>query len=72
MTFPSNDTKSNFGKWIGFAIIVICLYVAWQIRQILLVLFMAIVLANALDILVETMRRRGIKRGIAILLTIVL
>lgn len=72
MTFPSNDTKSSFGKWIGFAIIVICLYVAWQIRQILLVLFMAIVLANALDILVETMRQRGIKRGIAILLTIVL
>lgn len=72
MTFPSNDAKSSFGKWIGFVIIVICLYVAWQIRQILLVLFMAIVLANALDILVETMRRRGIKRGIAILITILL
>ena len=69
---PSNDTKSNFGKWLGFAIVVICLYVACQIQQILLILFMAIVLANALDILVETMRRRGLKRGIAILLTIIL
>lgn len=72
MNFPSDDARLNFGKWIGFALIVICLYVAWQIRQILLVLFMAIVLANALDILVETMRRRGVKRGIAILLTILL
>jgi predicted PurR-regulated permease PerM len=72
MTFPPDDTQSSLGKWIGFTIIVICLYVAWQIRQILLVLFMAIVLANALDILVESMRQRGIKRGRAILLTVLL
>jgi predicted PurR-regulated permease PerM len=59
----------KFGQWLGFVAIGISLYIIWQIRQILLLLFAAIVLANALNILVKRFQMWGIKRGYAILLS---
>jgi predicted PurR-regulated permease PerM len=41
----------NLGQWIGFLALVVCLYIVWQIRQVLLLVFAAVVLANSLNLL---------------------
>jgi len=62
----------NFGTWIGFVVFGISLYVLWQIRQLLLLLFTAVVLANSLNILVKRFQKSGIKRIYAVLLALFL
>lgn len=62
----------SLGKWIGLIAFIIALYVLWQIRDVLLLIFAAIVLAHALNILVDKFRRTGLRRGFAVLLSIVL
>lgn len=74
----------NLGKWIGFVTLVISLAILWQIRQLILLLFTAVILANALNLLVKQFQRWGdklavslgfrvkIKRGYAVFLTIFL
>jgi predicted PurR-regulated permease PerM len=37
------------GQWLGFVALVLSLYILWQIRQVLLIVFAAIVLATALN-----------------------
>ncbi len=59
----------NFGTWIGLIVLFISLYVLWQIRQLLLLLFTAIVLATSLNILVTYFQKRGIQRSYAIFLS---
>ena len=59
----------NFGTWIGLVVFFISLYVLWQIKQLLLLLFTAIVLATSLNILVKTFQKRGLKRFSAVLLS---
>jgi predicted PurR-regulated permease PerM len=59
----------NFGTWIGLVVFFISLYVLWQIKQLLLLLFTAIVLATSLNILVKTFQQRGLKRFSAVLLS---
>ena len=59
----------NFGSWIGLVVFFISLYILWQIKQLLLLLFTAIVLATSLNILVKNFQRRGIKRFNAVLLS---
>jgi predicted PurR-regulated permease PerM len=60
----------NLGNAIGLVILVICLLVLWNIRQILLLAFMAIVLANILNLLVVWLQGFRLQRPIALLLTI--
>jgi predicted PurR-regulated permease PerM len=60
----------NLGNAIGLVILVICLLVLWNIRQILLLAFMAIVLANILNLLVVWLQGFRLQRSIALLLTI--
>ncbi|WP_013321199.1 AI-2E family transporter [Gloeothece verrucosa] len=62
----------NFGQWVGFILLVLCLYILWQIRQLLLLLFTALILAEALNILVTRLERWRIKRGIAVLFVLIL
>ncbi|MBE9126343.1 MULTISPECIES: AI-2E family transporter [unclassified Coleofasciculus] len=62
----------SLGKWIGLLVFIVSLYVLWQIRQILMLVFAAIVIANALNILVERFQRSGLKRVFAVLLSIFL
>ncbi|MEM6610738.1 MAG: AI-2E family transporter [Cyanobacteria bacterium P01_C01_bin.72] len=62
----------NFGTWIGLVVFFISLYVLWQIKQLLLLLFTAIVLATSLNILVKNFQGRGIKRFNAVLLSMLL
>ena len=62
----------NFGTWIGLVVFFISLYVLWQIKQLLLLLFTAIVLATSLNILVKNFQKKGIKRFNAVFLSMVL
>lgn len=62
----------NFGTWVGFVVFFLSLYVLWQIRQLLLLLFTAVVLANSLNILVKRFQKSGIKRIYAVLLALLL
>lgn len=58
------------GQWIGIIIFLVCLYLSWQVRQVLLLVFSAIVIAVALNRLVRVFQRFRIKRGIAIFLSV--
>lgn len=62
----------TLGRWIGLIAFILSLYILWQIRQALLLIFAAVVIANALNILVQRFRRSGIKRGFAVLLSVFL
>ncbi|MFP4099266.1 AI-2E family transporter [Coleofasciculus sp.] len=62
----------SLGKWIGILVFVVSLFVLWQIRQMLMLIFAAIVISNALNILVERFQRSGIPRFFAVLLSLFL
>ncbi|BAQ65613.1 hypothetical protein GM3709_2378 [Geminocystis sp. NIES-3709] len=60
----------DFAKWISFSLVIIFVYIIWQIRQILLLVFTAVVFALILNILVKKLASFGLKRGYAVLLAI--
>jgi predicted PurR-regulated permease PerM len=62
----------NFGKSIGFVALVFSFLILWQMRQLLLLVFTAIVLAIALNIVVKKLQDRGLKRGQAVSLSVCL
>jgi predicted PurR-regulated permease PerM len=59
----------KFGHWLGIIALGISIYILWEMRQMLLLLFAAIVLANTLNLLIEKFQAWRIKRGYAILLS---
>jgi predicted PurR-regulated permease PerM len=60
----------KFGQWFGFFVIVLSLYILWQIRQLVLLIFTAVILATALNRLVRRLQLYGIKRNLALWLAI--
>jgi predicted PurR-regulated permease PerM len=65
------------GQWLGFVALVLSLYILWQIRQVLLVVFAAIVLATALNKLARKIQAKfklsrtlGVLAALAIFSTI--
>jgi predicted PurR-regulated permease PerM len=46
------------GQWLGFVALVLSLYILWQIRQMLLIVFAAIVLATALNKLARKIQHK--------------
>ncbi len=62
----------SIGQWIGFFALVVSLYILWQIRQVVLLVFAAVVLATILNRVVRLLQRYRIKRGIAIAITVIL
>ncbi|MBE9041691.1 AI-2E family transporter [Oscillatoriales cyanobacterium LEGE 11467] len=60
----------KFGQWLGLIILIISLYILWQIRQMLLLIFAAVVLATALNRLVRLLQQRGLKRSLAVAATL--
>lgn len=56
----------KLGDWIGLLCLAISIYILWQIRQMLLLVFTAVVLATALNSLVRRIQKFGIRRGLAI------
>ncbi len=61
----------TLGKWISLLVLIAAIYILWQIRKILLLLFTAIVIANALNILVKKMQKWGLDRGHAVLISVI-
>jgi predicted PurR-regulated permease PerM len=62
----------KLGQWLGLFALLISLYILWEIRQLILLLFVAVVFATALNRLVRRLERAGLKRGLASLLSIVI
>ncbi len=46
------------GQWLGFVALILSLYILWQIRQMLLIVFAAIVFATALNKLARKIQHR--------------
>ena len=61
----------SFGTWIGFVAFFLSLFVLWQIRQLLLLIFTAVVIATSLNILVKKFCRRGLKRSYGVIFAII-
>ncbi len=61
----------SLGKLIGLLAFAVSLYILWQIRQILLLVFAAVVFAVVLNRVVRWLQKRGIQRGIAIAITVI-
>jgi predicted PurR-regulated permease PerM len=57
----------TLGKWIGLAVLCVSLYILWQIRQVMLLGFAAVVIASAMNAVVRLLTSRfKVKRGWAI------
>jgi predicted PurR-regulated permease PerM len=61
----------SLGKLIGLLAFAVSLYILWEIRQVLLLVFAAVVFAVALNRVVRWLHQRGVKRGHAIALTVI-
>ncbi len=61
----------TLGKWISLLVFIAAVYILWQIRKILLLLFTAIVIANALNILVKKIQKWGLERGHAVFISVI-
>ncbi|HIK21582.1 MAG TPA: AI-2E family transporter [Synechococcus sp. M44_DOE_062] len=59
----------TFAQWLGLGALLGLLVLLWQIRQILLLVFAAIVLAVALDTLAQIPQRYGFRRGPSMVIT---
>jgi predicted PurR-regulated permease PerM len=64
--------EMSLGKWIGLFGFILALYILWQLRQAILLIFTAVIIANALNILVQRFQKSGMKRGFAVLLSVLL
>ncbi len=62
----------NLGQAIGILVLAISLYILWEIRHVLLLVFAAVVLATTINRFVRLLQRRGIRRLWAVLLSIAL
>lgn len=60
----------NLGQWIGLIALVLSLYILWQIREVLLLMFAAVVLATTLNRLARRFQRSGLRRGLAVVLAV--
>lgn len=75
----------DFRKWSGFIVLLGCLYILWQLKEFILLLLTAVIIANALNLLVVKLQdfsvflaqkfqrpRLVLKRGSAVFLALVL
>ena len=60
----------NLGQWFGFVCLIIALFVLWQIRHLLLLVFTAVIIAVALNRLVKWLQSIKIPRKLAVVLAI--
>jgi predicted PurR-regulated permease PerM len=62
----------KLGHWVGLLVLGVSLYILWELRQVLLLIFLAVVLATALNQIQLSLQRFKLKRGAAVSLTILL
>jgi predicted PurR-regulated permease PerM len=61
----------KLGQWVGILALVLALYILWQIRSVLMLIFAAVVLAMALNTLGEQLQKRlKIQRSLSLILAI--
>jgi predicted PurR-regulated permease PerM len=60
----------NFETWIGLIALLVSLLILWQIHQIILLLFTAVIVADSLNILVKRCQQWGIKRYVAVSISV--
>ncbi|MDJ0616348.1 MAG: AI-2E family transporter [Calothrix sp. MO_192.B10] len=60
----------NIEQWIGLIVIVISLYILWQIKEVLLLIFAAVVLAATLNRLSRRFQKLGMRRGSSVMLSV--
>ncbi|NER02442.1 MAG: AI-2E family transporter [Okeania sp. SIO3C4] len=60
----------NLGNWVGLFAILASIYILWQIRQLLLLVFTAVVIATTLNKLARRLQRFRINRSIAVLISV--
>ena len=60
----------NLKQCLGFSLLLISLYILWQIHQLLLLIFTAIILATALNRLVKWFENKNIPRDLALAITL--
>jgi predicted PurR-regulated permease PerM len=60
----------GFEQWTGLIGLVVSIYILWQIKQVLLLAFAAIVFATVINRLVRLLQRWHIKRGFAITIAV--
>ncbi|MDJ0845320.1 AI-2E family transporter [Crocosphaera sp.] len=61
----------NLGQWLGLSSLIISCYILWEIRQVLLLVFTAVVFATALNRLVKWLRKFKIRRNFAIIIVLI-
>lgn len=57
----------NLGQSLGFLIFLICVYVIWQIRQLLLLIFTSVIFATVLNRFVRKLTKFNLSRKLAII-----
>ncbi len=62
----------KFAHWTGFILLVLSIYILWQVKQLLLLLFTAVVLANGLNAFVGHLQAWGMRRGKAVIIAVFL
>ncbi|MBW4551205.1 MAG: AI-2E family transporter [Aphanocapsa sp. GSE-SYN-MK-11-07L] len=62
----------KLGQWIGLLVLITSVYILWQIRQVLLLVFLAIILATALHRVQQKFCQLGLKRNTALTVTLCL
>lgn len=60
----------KWSRWISLIGLLTTLYLLWRVQQILLLIFTATLLAVPLNRLVQNWRRSGVRRGLALLLSL--
>lgn len=60
----------NFGQSLGYLVLLISLYILWQIRQLLLLIFTAVVLSVAINRIVRKLINFNISRSLAIVVVL--
>ncbi len=60
----------KIGHWLGIILVAIALYILWQIRALLLLVFTAITLATAINQLVRQLQKWRLNRALAVLLSV--
>jgi predicted PurR-regulated permease PerM len=70
LSFTLSGVAVSLGQWIGFLALAVSLYILWQIRQVLLLVFAAVVLANSLNLLSQRFQAWGMRRSAAVLLSV--
>lgn len=61
----------KLGHWIALLALIAAVYILWQLRDILLLVFAAVVLANSLNVLARWLQKKlGVKRSVAVLLSV--